>query len=405
MLQDLLVNCSRIASKNRTCLAITLLLTLSVSPSYATQNTNQIINITYLKLQRDEFPGVPTYLASPENEGISGAQSALDDANKTGKFLGYQLQLDVIRVSDLAKLDKTQQTTIQSSHAVIIDSDPPFFDSLLQTLMAKQVRPLIINVRNHDNALRSKYCEAPILHVAPSYQMKTDALGQWFRTKRIEDIAMLTGPNMEDSLFAKAFEKTAKQFKLSIVENKAWQFSFDLRRSAFNEIPAFTRSGDKYEAIFVADHAQQFAYSLPYNTYYQVPISGSAGLQALGWHSTHEQWGARQLQGRFAEKFKRVMTEYDYFSYVAVTAVSTAVQASRTHSDKSFYQLLLSEKTSIAAYKGRQLSFAKSTRQLRQPLILAHAGALVTSAPLPGFLHQTNDLDTLGASVTGCKEN
>ena len=132
---------------------------------------------------------------------------------------------------------------------------------------------------------------------------------------------------------------------------------------------------------------------------------GNAGLQALGWHVTHEQWGARQLQGRFIEQNSRAMTQYDYYSYLAVTAVSTAVQALKDRSGNSLYQYLLSDDAAIAAYQGRKLSFANTTRQLRQPLLLAHEGALVASAPLPGFLHQTNELDTLGANVTGCEDN
>lgn len=366
---------------------------------------SQTINIIYLKIQRDEFPGVPAYLSSPSNDGISGALSALKDANKTGKFLGYQLALTSIILSESEKANETQQALLKDATAVIIDSDPPFFEDAVQSILMLGSNALLFNVRNHDNSLRSQFCEAPLLHIAPTYQMKTDALGQWFRTKRIEEILMLVGSNPEDRLFAEAFERTAKQFKLEIVENKAWQLSFDLRRSAFNEIPVFTRSSKEYKAVFVADHAQQFAYSLPYNTYYQVPISGNAGLQALGWHPTHEQWGARQLQGRFAKEFTRPMTQYDYYAYVAVTSISSAVQALKDVPDDDLYQYLLSDDASIAAYKGRKLSFVDSTRQLRQPLLLAHEGALVTSAPLPGFLHQSNDLDTLGAIVTGCEDN
>lgn len=406
--------------RTNVCVSMLLSIMLCALPSTATETNNDIantsgnsiskgngntVNIAYLKIQRNEFPGVPTYLASPSNEGLSGALSALTDANKTGKFLGYQLSLTPIVLSESEKMSATQQAMVQAASAVIIDSDPPFFEAAVQSVLALQSKALLFNVRNHDNALRSLFCQAPLLHIAPSYQMKTDALGQWFRTKRIEEILMLVGPNPEDKLFAKAFEQTVKQFKLEVVENKAWQFSFDLRRSAFDEIPVFTRSRDEYEAVFVADHAQQFAYSLPYNTYYQVPVSGNAGLQALGWHPTHEQWGARQLQGRFIDEFNRPMTQYDYYAYVAITSVSTAVQALKDRSGNSLYHYLLSDAASIAAYKGRKLSFVNATRQLRQPLILAHEGALVTSAPLPGFLHQSNDLDTLGAIVTGCEDN
>lgn len=399
---------SSYAARNRKMhksILLLIIMTLFALPSFASKGKNDLIEIAYIKIQGDEFAGVPSYLAAPKNEGISGAYSALADANKTGKFLGYQLSLEPIVLLESEQLQPAHQSIIQASNAIIIDSDPATFDSILQAVLALKPEALILNARNQSNALRSQYCNANLLHVTPNYQMKTDALGQWLRTKRIKNILMLIGPNVEDTLFADAFEQTIKQFKLKAVENKAWQFSFDLRRSAFEEIPTFTRSQDKYETVFVADHAQQFAYSLPFNTYYQVPVIGSAGLQALGWHASHEQWGARQLQGRFKEEFKRAMNQYDFYSYLAVTVVSTAVQAMEDRSGKNLYRYLLSDDASIAAYKGRKLTFANATRQLRQPLILAHEGALVTTAPMPGFLHQTNDLDTLGATVTGCEDN
>jgi hypothetical protein len=50
------------------------------------------------------------------------------------------------------------------------------------------------------------------------------------------------------------------------------------------------------------------------------------------------------------------------------------------------------------------LTFRSGTRQLRQPILLAHQESLVTSAPLVGFMHQTNEMDTLGLPDTPCEE-
>jgi ABC transporter substrate binding protein (PQQ-dependent alcohol dehydrogenase system) len=55
-----------------------------------------------------------------------------------------------------------------------------------------------------------------------------------------------------------------------------------------------------------------------------------------------------------------------------------------------------SGKFELAAFKGVSLSFRPWDGQLRQPILLADARALVSVSPQPGFLHQFSQLDTLG---------
>ncbi|MEO0362499.1 MAG: branched-chain amino acid ABC transporter substrate-binding protein, partial [Pseudomonadota bacterium] len=50
----------------------------------------------------------------------------------------------------------------------------------------------------------------------------------------------------------------------------------------------------------------------------------------------------------------------------------------------------------LAGFKGRPLTFRAWNGQLRQPVPLTHPRALAALAPLEGFLHQRNELDTLG---------
>lgn len=57
---------------------------------------------------------------------------------------------------------------------------------------------------------------------------------------------------------------------------------------------------------------------------------------------------------------------------------------------------LLSADFELAGFKGRPLSFRPWNGQLRQPVPLVTASAVVAAAPLDGFLHQHNELDTLG---------
>ncbi|MEA2079954.1 MAG: amino acid ABC transporter substrate-binding protein, partial [Pseudomonadota bacterium] len=47
-------------------------------------------------------------------------------------------------------------------------------------------------------------------------------------------------------------------------------------------------------------------------------------------------------------------------------------------------------------FKGNWLAFRSWDHQLRQPLFLTTLNWVVARAPLEGFLHQTNNLDSLG---------
>lgn len=405
-----------------------------VQPSQAQQAAPQAYSATipviYIKVAGTSVPGTPDYLKSPGNEGIAGASVAIKDANITGKFLDYQFELTEISVPTIGELQASLAQTRQNSGSsaytnhkdigskrqdniapiVLLDmqssdsADDASIEQLITAIQGTLSNAVFFNVANSDDLLRQNSCRLPLFHTIPSYQMKTDALAQWFRSKRIDEIFAVYGKTADDAAYLTAFKRSVKKFKLSLVETKQWQDSFDLRRAAFAEIPQFTRTRETYQAVFTADSAAQFAYSLPFNIYYPVPVVGAAGLKALGWHFTHEQWGARQLQSRFNDRFNRHMNEVDFAAYLAVTAVANAAQQGSDLTQQGILKTLLSDHYTLGAYKGRPLSIRPYTHQFRQPIALAHEDALVTHAPLEGFLHQTNELDTLGATHTTCKD-
>lgn len=382
-----------------------------VQPADKTAQT--IVPVTYIRLEEPVSAGTPDYLKPPSDNGYAGAIVAVKDANITGKFLGYQFEVSEIKANTLRELGNVLEDQHKRHSAnqanntapvILLDVKSSQLLAVVDLIQNSLPAAIFFNVANSDDELRLTTCQLPLIHTAVSYQMKADALAQWFRSKRMQHVLAIYGKTPDDQAYLTAFTRSARKFKLTIVESKQWQDSFDLRRAAFSEIFQFTRTSKRYEAVFTADSAAQFAYSLPFNTYLQVPVVGAAGLKALGWHFTHEQWGARQLQNRFYHSVNRHMNEVDYASYVAVTSVASAAQHGSQLNHDALWDTLLSDNFSLAAYKGRSLSIRRSTHQLRQPVTLAHEDALVTHAPLPGFLHQSNELDTLGTINATCKE-
>ena len=59
----------------------------------------------------------------------------------------------------------------------------------------------------------------------------------------------------------------------------------------------------------------------------------------------------------------------------------------------------------LDGFKGNRLNFRPWNNQLRQPILLVTHNWVVERAPLKGFLHQTNNMDTLGFNEndSGCR--
>jgi ABC transporter substrate binding protein (PQQ-dependent alcohol dehydrogenase system) len=60
---------------------------------------------------------------------------------------------------------------------------------------------------------------------------------------------------------------------------------------------------------------------------------------------------------------------------------------------------LRSDALRLDGSKGVPMSFRPWSGQLRMPILLATANAVIGIAPFEGFLHHTNTLDSLGVDV------
>ncbi len=102
------------------------------------------------------------------------------------------------------------------------------------------------------------------------------------------------------------------------------------------------------------------------------------------------------MQRRFLRLVHRTMTERDYEAWLGVRIFGEAMLRTNATDPKSLRDYILADKFSIAAFKGQGLSFRHWDLQLRQPILLAGPRALVSIAPIDGFLHPRFSTDTLG---------
>jgi ABC transporter substrate binding protein (PQQ-dependent alcohol dehydrogenase system) len=90
------------------------------------------------------------------------------------------------------------------------------------------------------------------------------------------------------------------------------------------------------------------------------------------------------------------MVPRDYGAWLAIRAIGEAATRTGSTDAGKIIAYLRGPDFALSGYKGPELSFRSWDGQLRQPVLLATEQSLVSISPQPGFLHQTNELDTLG---------
>ena len=353
----------------------------------------QEIKIAYLTQEKQ----VPSALSNLEpfikDKGLQGALLGLKDNNTTGQFTAQNYLLEQVIVPIDGDVKKAFAEILKQGVRLIIVNLPA--EQLLQLHQLNNNQALLFDVATRTDAFRHNQCLSNILHLLPSRAMRADALAQYMLKKRWNRWFLVTGNTAEDALYAQAIRRSAKRFGMKIIAEKKWLHTYDARRTAQSDIPVFTQVDD-YDVLVVADEQGLFGEYISYRSWLPRPVIGTQGLVATAWHRTHEQWGAVQIQNRFKALANRYMQEQDYAAYLAARAIGEAVTRTRAVDAVSVKAYLLSDRFKLQGYKGRPLSFRSWNGQLRQPVLLAAPTSLVIAAPLGGFLHPKNELDTLG---------
>jgi ABC transporter substrate binding protein (PQQ-dependent alcohol dehydrogenase system) len=226
--------------------------------------------------------------------------------------------------------------------------------------------------------------------------MSMDALAQHLVSRKWRDFLILHGPLPADALMTKAFEASVKKLGARIVGKKEFKVGTDPREREQNN-PALLSAGNRdYDVVFVADDAFEFARQLPYQTVRARPVVGSIDLEPVAWHWTWEHNGAPQVNSRFQKLTGgRRMESADWAAWIAVKMVVKAAQGTRSADFRKQRDFMLGGAV-FDGDKGLALSVRPWDHQLRQAVLLATPYAVVASAPVEGFLHRSNVLDTLG---------
>lgn len=369
------------------------------------------IRIGYLRLP--ESRAAISLLDVPaQNDGLAGAQLAMEDNNTTGRFLDQRYVLEDVTLKSRDDAAAALFALADKGTSLVIADLPP--DALLKAADAGRARGILIfNAGAIDDRLREEDCRANMVHVAPTRSMLADGLAQYLVWKKWRRWLLVAGSHANDKLYADALRRAAARFGAKIVQERTFEDTGGARRTDSGvtqiqrQIPVFTQSAPDYDALVAADESEVFASYLPYRTWDARPVAGSAGLVPKSWDAAHDQWGANQLQNRFIAMFSRRMTALDGQAWAAARMIGEAASRTRSGDPKALLAFLKSPDFALAAFKGQRLTLRDWNQQLRQPILLADGRTIVSVSPQESFLHQTSELDTLGYDrpETKCKLN
>ena len=356
--------------------------------------------IGYLRLVKPKT--TISLVAMPaENDGVAGAQAAVNDNNTTGKFLNQQFSLADVRLK-VGDDPAAAVAGLADRGISLVIADLPA-DLLLKAADAERARGMLLfNAGAIDDRLREGDCRPNVVHTAPTRSMLADGLAQYLVWKQWRRWLLVVGSHDADKLYADALRRAAQRFGAKIVQERVFEDTGGSRRSdsgvvqVQRQIPVFTQQAAEHDVVVAADENEVFAGYLPYRTWSPRPVAGSAGLVPTSWDSSNDQWGATQMQDRFVKQFARRMTALDMQAWMAARMIGESATHTRSTDTKAVLDFLKSPAFALAAFKGQKLTLRDWNLQLRQPILLTDGRTIVSVSPQEGFLHQFSELDTLG---------
>jgi ABC transporter substrate binding protein (PQQ-dependent alcohol dehydrogenase system) len=388
----------------RLALVFAALIALAGVPPTLAQTTpeklpEQHVKITFVSIENDpRYEPLRAYeriILKTREHPLTGAEVGIDEANALKRVLNADFTLDRIVAKSAADVAPAVLAALDAgTHFFLIDAPTEAFKPLAAAVRERDA--LLFNVSEPDDSLRREVCAAEFVHVFPSRAQLMDGLVQYFISRKWRDLLILEGPLPADATMAGAFEHSAQKFGARIVAHQHFKPGSDPREREANDPALLSAVNRDFDAVFVADDTFDFARTVPYHLVRPRPVIGSIDLEPVAWHWTWERNGGPQVNSRFDRKSGgRRMEGPDWAAWMAVKMIVQSVM--RTHSaDFAKQRAFILGDSDFDGAKGLAMSVRPWDHQLRQGILLAAPYEVVASAPIEGFFHRVNQLDTLG---------
>jgi ABC transporter substrate binding protein (PQQ-dependent alcohol dehydrogenase system) len=380
------------------CILAFLLLALVPSSGASAQSNGAALRIVYLDRDGDilyeSAIGEDGVTRAGLNSPFVGAELAMKDVRAVARAAGvtFALERRTLTAEDDAVASAVKAAN-EGAIAIIVDLPEVDFVAVAKALASTKI--VLFNIRHTADSLRRDLCATNVFHIIPSESALSDALAQFVVKKNWRRILTLVGPLLEDQRLASTFAASAKKFGGRIVESKSFIFGNDPRQREQINVALLTADAE-YDVVFIADSSRDFGRYVPYRLAHPRPVIGTEGLEASAWSPLSEREGAPQVNHRFERDAHHGMSDLDWSAWMAVHAVADAASRHAARSPSDMVKALADDALSLDLSKGTPGSFRHWDKQLRQPIMLHSADAVIEYAPLEGFLHEHTTLDTLG---------
>jgi ABC transporter substrate binding protein (PQQ-dependent alcohol dehydrogenase system) len=326
---------------------------------------------------------------------LTGAEVGIDNAAALARVLKADFTLERLTAPSAADVAPVVRAALDAgTHFFLIDAPAESFKPLAATVRGRDA--LLFNVSEPEDALRRALCAAEFVHVYPSRAQLMDGLAQFAISRKWRDILVFEGPSPADAAMTAAFTHAAQKFGVRIAADQHFKPGTDPRDREQNDPALLSAINRDFDAVFVADEAFDFARTVPYRLVRPRPVIGSIDLEPVAWHWTWERHGAPQVNSRFEKKSGgRHMDGADWAAWMAVKMIVQSVLRTQS-TDFARERAFILGDGSFDGDKGLAVSVRPWDHQVRQAVLLSAPYEVVADAPVEGFLHRTNTLDTLG---------
>ena len=372
------------------------------APAQEGEDATPTIPIGYLDLatdpRYDDWGIHPVDIRSAtaivDRRAYAGAALGLEELERFTRIVGARFSMERRPVAGSAEMTAAVRDMLAGGTALFVIDAP---DAVVAEVAARTagLGAVLFNATATGDALRNELCQPHLFHTAASRAMLTDALAQYLKSRKWDEVLVLRGPLEEDVEMVRAFARSADLFGLEVVDTRDFVLGNDPTARERNDLDFLTGSAD-YEAVFVADADGEFALGAPYATRLPAPVVGAAGLTPRVWHWSYLRHGAPQVQGRFERMHGRRMGEADWGAWVAMKIIGNGFARAKTTDPAALAAWLRTGALRVDGSKGPGMGLRVWNNQLRQPIMLTTPEWVVARAPIEGFRHRVTDLDTLG---------
>lgn len=359
----------------------------------------QHVKISFVEIANDpRYEPIRAYeriILKTREHPFTGAEVGIDEAAALARVLKADFTLERITAKSAADVAPAVLAALDAgTHFFLIDAPAEAFKPLAAAVRGRDV--LLFNVSEPDDSLRRDLCAPEFVHVYPSRAQLMDGQVQFAVSRKWRDLLVFEGPSPADAAMTAAFAHSAQKFGARIVADQHFKPGTDPRDREETNPALLSAINRDFDAVFVADEAFDFARTVPYHLARPRPVIGGIDLEPVAWHWTWEHNGAPQVNSRFDKKSGgRHMEGPDWAAWVAVKMI---MQSALRTGDADFtkQRAFILGNGGFDGDKGLALSVRPWDHQVRQAVLLAAPYEVVADAPIEGFLHRTNELDTLG---------